>query len=153
VAITDGDTFVGVLRVETHATADVPGWRVTTTTVAEKEPAYKVRLLGINCPEKRDPGGKEATAYTVAWLQNHAHADVYGSMGAPLRFDGDAEDNFGRLLAVVSCAFDGAVLNTDLLNAGHAAVYRALAHVDALLALDRAGHYAAGALLNEMGEP
>jgi hypothetical protein len=45
------------------------------------------------------------------------------------------------------------VLNQELLTSGNAVPYRALAHVDALLALERAGHRHARRLLDEIGAP
>ena len=142
IAVIDGDTF--------HCHYEVEARLLKATAVLRE--TQRVRLLGIDCPEKRRPGGAEATAFTLRWLQDHAHATPGGPEGLCLRLDGDTWDSFGRVLAVVWCAVDGACLNLDLLAAGHATAYRALAHADALVALERTGHYAAGALLAELGE-
>lgn len=145
-AVIDGDTF--------HATLSA---RVRfLETVLRADQSLRVRLLGVDCPEKRDPGGAEATAYTRQWLQAHAHPEVVGAEGAPLWFDGETRDSFGRLLAVVSCGQDGRVLNHDLLTDAHATPYRALAHVAALQTLEGEGHRSAGRLLatiNTNGAP
>lgn len=143
VAVVDGDTLHAYLETS---------MRFLQTTVLASELA-RVRLLGIDCPEKRAPGGPEATAYTLRWVQLHAHLDRLGTQDTPLRFAGDARDSFGRLLSVVSCGLDGATLNHDLLLTGNAVAYRALAHVDALVTLDRAGHRRAARLLDEIGAP
>jgi endonuclease YncB( thermonuclease family) len=140
--VIDGDTF--------HVHYEVQTRLLKSTSVLKED--QRVRLLGIDCPEKRAPGGPEATAYTLAWLHTHLHLRELGPEGLPLLLEGDAWDSFGRVLAVVSCHLDGAVLNLDLLNSGHAAPYRALPHADALVQLDRAGSYPAGALLSEMGD-
>jgi endonuclease YncB( thermonuclease family) len=143
IALIDGDTFHAYLEEE---------MRFLQTTVRAAELA-RVRLLGIDCPEKRDPGGPAATAYARKWVSLHAHLDRFGPQEVTLRFAGDQRDNFGRLLAVVSCGLDGMVLNQELLTSGNAVPYRALAHVDALLALERAGHRHARRLLDAIGAP
>lgn len=116
VGVKDGDTFV----CHYQEVSRVPGFRITTET----DPTVSVRLLGIQCPEKKDPGGKEATAFAVAWFQGHFH-DPDSSESHGLWIDEVGYDHFGRLLAIVSCMADGSNLNTELLRNGHATVYRA----------------------------
>lgn len=134
VGIRDGDTVVCHYQEVTA----VPGFRITTETV----PAIAVRLLGVQCPEKRDPGGREATAYTVAWFQRHLHL-IATSEEHNLWLDEAGYDHFGRLLGVLSCKRDGECLNTELLSNGHATVYRAgpdqAAHAAGVRALAVAG--------------
>lgn len=149
VLITDGDTFRGETRSA--------GRLLDTASVLTR--AVRVRLLGVACPEKREPGGPEATAFSTAWFQEHAHPEL-GLPGAPvypLRFDGETFDSFGRLLAIVTCTEDGSVLNTLLLTSGNATVYRrglhAVAHADALLRLEANGIPEASLLLAVLGTP
>jgi endonuclease YncB( thermonuclease family) len=143
IAVIDGDTFHAYLEAEL---------RFLQTTVRASELAT-VRLLGIDCPEKRDPGGPAATAYTLKWVSLHAHLDRLSTQDTPLRFAGTQRDNFGRLLSVVTCGVDGASLNADLLLTANAVPYRALPHVDALLDLERGGYRSARRLLDEIGAP
>jgi endonuclease YncB( thermonuclease family) len=143
IALVDADTLQGYLE------ASLPF--LGTTLRASQSP--RVRLLGVNAPERRTPGGPAATAFTLNWVRLHAHLDALGSQDTPLRFAGDRRDAFGRLLAVVTCGYCGANLCLDLLSAGHAAPYRALAHADALLDLERAGHSHARRLLDALAAP
>lgn len=143
VAVIDGDTFHAHLETQVQ---------FLQTTVRASELA-RVRLLGVDCPEKRDPAGPAATAYTLKWITLHAHLDSLGTQDTPLRFAGAERDNFGRLLSVVTCGLDAASLNADLLLTGNAAPYRTLRHVDALLDLERAGSRRAKALLDAIGAP
>jgi endonuclease YncB( thermonuclease family) len=122
VAVKDGDTFVAHYVM----VSDIPGFRIT----AETRPSIAVRLLGVACPEKRDPGGKEATAFSVAWFQRHIH-HAATSEDHTFYLDETGYDHFGRLLAIVSCQVDGECLNTELLRNGHATVYRAGPDLDA----------------------
>lgn len=147
--VTDGDTFRG----ETFSASRL----LDTASVLTR--AVRVRLLGVACPEKREPGGPEATAFTTAWFQEHAHPET-GLPGAPvypLCFDGETFDSFGRLLAVVTCTHDGSVLNTLLLTSQNAVPYRrgvhAVAHLDSLLKLEAAGIPEASLLLAVLGTP
>jgi endonuclease YncB( thermonuclease family) len=149
IIIVDGDTFRG----ETFSASRL----LDTASVLTR--AVRVRLLGVACPEKREPGGPEATAFATAWFQEHAHPELElpGTPGYPLRFDGETFDSFGRLLAIVTCTHDGSVLNTLLLTSGNATVYRrglhAVAHADALLRLEAGGVSEASLLLAVLGTP
>lgn len=75
----------------------------------------RVRVLGVDTPERGKPGYREATAYTAAWIH-----------GATLRLIvcSEERDSFGRLLATVMRKSDGANLTTDLLRDGHAVPYK-----------------------------
>jgi endonuclease YncB( thermonuclease family) len=145
IGIRDGDTFVAHYRNISR----VPGFKSTLET----DPSIAVRLLGIQCPEKKDPGGPEATAFAVEWFRRHMHgADGLGDQN--LWLDEAGYDHFTRLLGMVTCREDGSCLNAELLNAGHATVYRgtldAAAHRAGLAALSRQGSLHAQRILKAM---
>ncbi|MGE4193064.1 MAG: thermonuclease family protein [Pseudodesulfovibrio sp.] len=95
--VTDGDSLV----------VEVRGLRLA------------VRLAGVNCPEWNAPGGKEATAYTAAWIERNpavileAAQDCYTATP-------DVWDKYGRLLAFVWRG--DRMLQEDLLASGHGEV-------------------------------
>lgn len=80
----------------------------------------RVRLLGIDTPERGKPGAVEATAFVEAWM-----ADVAGG-GAkwPLIVSTEKGDSFGRWLARVYSYDELRLLNDDLVTMGHAVPYR-----------------------------
>ena len=75
-----------------------------------------VRLLGINAPESRHPGGAESTEYLRALL---ARADAID-----LEFENDIprRDSLGRLLAYVW--FGDSFLNLEMVKGGRAGLYK-----------------------------
>lgn len=80
----------------------------------------RLRLLGVNTPEKRGPtlgAGLLAQGYVEEWLE-----DAEGEW--PLVIVTKKSDAFGRYLARVWRP-DGRCLNDDLLAAGHAVVFMA----------------------------
>jgi endonuclease YncB( thermonuclease family) len=90
----DGDSFVADLRIFMGQTN-----RET------------VRVLGVNTPEMKGPtreAGEAARGFTATWLD-----------GAELRLHVCSRDAFGRVLATVHRARDGANLTTDLLAGGY----------------------------------
>jgi len=93
VKVIDGDTFE----------ADVRVWIGLT----QRE---RVRVLGVDTPERKGAtleAGNAARAFTAEWL---ADTDV--------RLHVCQRDSFGRVLATVTRARDGANLTTDLIAAG-----------------------------------
>ena len=66
----------------------------------------RVRLLGVDTPERGEPGYAEATAFTSQWLKAGS-----ATLTACKR------DSFGRLLATVER--DGHTVAADLIAAGH----------------------------------
>ena len=78
----------------------------------------RVRLIGIDTPETKKPNtpvqcyGPQASAFTTAFLP----------LGAGVRLERDAEarDPYGRLLAYVYRAADGAFVNLELARGGYA---------------------------------
>ena len=91
--VIDGDTVI----VEVDH-----GFRIYSTQT--------VRVLGVNAPELRNPGGREAKAFVEQWT---AVAGVW-----PLTINATATtDKYGRRLAAISKP--GGDLATDLIANGH----------------------------------
>lgn len=71
-----------------------------------------VRLLGINCPEPRQPGGSEAAMFVVDWFA------VQDPSALRIHTHKDRQEKYGRWLGVIrgrqTC------LNDALIEAGHA---------------------------------
>jgi micrococcal nuclease len=73
----------------------------------------RVRVLGINTPEKNQPLYREATEFTREWLAK-----------APTTLEAScSRDSFGRLLGTFYRE-DGAELGQELIGAGLAVPYR-----------------------------
>lgn len=70
-----------------------------------------IRLLGINCPELSQPGGKEARDCVRALCPAAAQVRI--------RTMKNKNDKYGRWLGIVY--LDGLCLNEAILAAGHAA--------------------------------
>ena len=74
-------------------------------------PEERIRVLGVNTPERGQPNAAEATAFTKAWLANGAF-----TVTACKR------DSFGRLLGTVERG--GGSLSRALIEAGLGVPYR-----------------------------
>jgi|Deesub1362B_J571_1020462.scaffolds.fasta_scaffold00525_2 micrococcal nuclease len=100
VATLDNYEYVGtVTRIIDGDTIEVDGIRV--------------RLVGIDTPERGEPGFKEATEFTASLC----------SVGSTAGLDIDdlePKDKYGRTLAVVYC--NGVNVNAELLRQGYAEV-------------------------------
>ncbi|GAA3371172.1 hypothetical protein GCM10020367_20760 [Streptomyces sannanensis] len=74
----------------------------------------RVRLLGLNCPERGTEAGGTAEAFTRDWVER--------AEGAVSVETDERREKYGRLLARV---YSGSMtcLNDDLLTQGHAAPY------------------------------
>jgi micrococcal nuclease len=89
-----------------------------TIDVSVRGHRERVRLIGIDTPETKDPDkpvqcyGPEASHLTAALLP----------VGTPVRIERDAEarDDYGRLLAYVYRGDDGLFINLDLAREGAA---------------------------------
>lgn len=90
-------------------TADL-GWRIYTQ--------QRVRLLGVDAPERHTPEGRAAIAWVADWFLDHAPNQA---VLLQTRKPAD-QDSFGRYLAYV-VAGDGHCLNRDLINANIATPY------------------------------
>ncbi|SHE71047.1 Endonuclease YncB, thermonuclease family [Desulfacinum infernum DSM 9756] len=99
----------------------VPAWAWTgrvvevhdgdTLTVLRGSETVKVRLYGVDCPEKSQEGGPEAMAFVVRMVQ-----------GRDVSVRPVTRDRYGRTVAWVQA--DGGLLNEKLVASGHAWVYR-----------------------------
>lgn len=92
--VLDGDTYV--LRVDL-------GWHVSIQG--------HVRLIGVDCPEQRAPGGQAATEWVTALLAEHAGRIVVRTVAV------DPARSFARYLAHVDLG--GADLAELIIEAGH----------------------------------
>jgi endonuclease YncB( thermonuclease family) len=81
----------------------------TITVLRERQP-QKIRLYGIDCPEKRQPFGNRAKQFTSDM--------VFGKI---VEVNGIDTDRYGRTVALV--AVDERLLNEELIRAGLAWVY------------------------------
>ena len=112
----DGPTTTAA--VETNAVIDhvVDGDTVDVRIAGRTE---RVRLIGINTPETKDPRrpvecyGPEASALTTLLLP--------AGTGVRLERDAEARDDYGRLLAYVQRS-DGLFVNLELVRQGAAVV-------------------------------
>lgn len=77
-----------------------------------------LRLLGVDTPERNEPGWDEARLFAEAWIA------AAGDGPWPLVVQTELADNFGRYLALLWRRTDGACLNDDLLAAGLAVPYQ-----------------------------
>ena len=77
----------------------------------------RIRASGLDAPELHTEAGKRARAWVGEWFARHAPDCV-----VTVRTQKDGADMYGRLLGTISAA-DGAVLNADMLTAGHAVPY------------------------------
>ena len=67
----------------------------------------RLRLLGLNCPERGTPQGIAATEYTQAWFASGKSCQIQTVK--------DRREKYGRYLARV-VSLDGRCLNDDLLK-------------------------------------
>ncbi len=74
--------------------------------------AEQIRLLGVDCPERRQPFGTRAKEYTEEL-----------AFGQDVTVHGDKRDRYGRRLAEVILS-DGRSLNQELIKAGWAWWFR-----------------------------
>lgn len=95
--VVDGDTL--------DVTIDL-GFRVTTQ--------QRIRVLGIDTPERGEPQWAEATEFTKGWCDDRA---------GRMRIVTHKSDSFGRYLGQLYEASTGHVLSGDLLHAGLAKPY------------------------------
>lgn len=92
--------------------------RVVDGDTIEIEGGEKVRLIGVNTPETKDPRkpveyfGQEAYEFTKSLLEGK---DVY------LEYDVEKTDRYGRILAYIYLA-DGTFVNAELVKQGYAQV-------------------------------
>jgi len=83
-----------------------------TIKVMHQGQADRVRLQGVDCPEKRQAFGKRAKQFTASL-----------AMGQGVTVETDGRDRYGRILGTVILP-DGRNLNRELVKAGYAWWYR-----------------------------
>lgn len=79
----------------------------------------RVRLADVDCPESNRPGGKEATTYTIKWLQSNM---VYLDIDNRSQVDNTGGERF--VCVAYMKAPNGSLLNFNkmLVDSGHAYV-------------------------------
>jgi micrococcal nuclease len=130
--------------VAAPATATLPGGvdvvvrKVVDGDTLEVSGGERVRLIGVDTPETKDPNrpvgcfGAEASTFTATLVPP----------GTAVRLVGDVEqrDRYGRLLAYVYRRADGLFVNAELLRRGYAQLLTVppnVAHTDDFVALSR----------------
>lgn len=117
---------------------DVVVRKVVDGDTLEVSGGERVRLIGVDTPETKDPNrpvgcfGQEASRFTATLLPP----------GTPVRLVGDVEqrDRYGRLLAYVYRRADGLFVNAELLRRGYAQLLTIppnVAHTDEFAAISR----------------
>jgi endonuclease YncB( thermonuclease family) len=107
-SVTDGDTLI----VQRHGTSE------------------RIRLRGIDCPEKDQPFGKEATSFTRdATLEHEVGVKEWG------------HDKYNRTLGDIILS-DGRILNQELVRAGMCWWYRKYSDDQTLSILEAEAHAA-----------
>lgn len=95
----DGDTFLADLDL---------GWNNWMKAPAKGTGYGVIRVLGLYCPEMREPGGPEALAFALMLIPP----------GTVVTLESTALDSFGRSLAKVTLP-DGTDFATTMIAAGH----------------------------------
>lgn len=83
----------------------------------------QVRLLGVDTPEPRGEtrmAGLLAHEFVLAWMEEATASGLEW----PLTIATAKSDSFDRWLARVNRAIDGRSLTNDLVDAGHAVIWR-----------------------------
>ena len=117
---------------------DVVVRKVVDGDTLEVTGGERVRLIGVDTPETKDPDrpvgcyGQEASRFTATVVP----------AGTAVRLVGDAEqrDRFGRLLAYVYRRADGLFVNAELLRGGYAQLLTIppnIAHTDEFVTIAR----------------
>ena len=107
-----------VYRCALHRVIDGDTIEVMVDLGFKRYSREKVRIAGIDAPERNTEAGPHATEFTVHWCD-----------GAELLLESHKSDSFGRWLGTIykADAFGGGLrsLATDLLDSGNAIPYRA----------------------------
>ncbi len=83
--------------------------------VAQMTRAERVRLLGVDTPERGRPGWAAAGDFVRQWFATHSTCSLECAT--------TKSDSFGRYLGTIDCPAHTSGLNTELLLAGHAVPY------------------------------
>jgi endonuclease YncB( thermonuclease family) len=104
----DGDTLEA--RLQTIVEIDI-GFRIKQTLAMTT--VQRLRLLGVDTPEKDEPGYGEASAFSRQWLTSRFAAGA-------LRARTEKQDSFGRWLADLYDSRSSESLGAALVRAHHA---------------------------------
>lgn len=110
-------TFLVLLAATTFAASEITGRVVkvsdgdTITALASGNRQAKIRLYGIDCPERKQAFGNRARQFTARMIA-----------GQTVRVEVMDTDRYGRLVGIVYME-NGLDLNSELLEAGLAWVY------------------------------
>jgi micrococcal nuclease len=91
----------------------------------------RVRLIGVDTPERGDCFSRAATAQARR---------LAGGRAVRLRFDAERRDRYGRLLAYVHRASDGVFVNAEMVRHGYArtlTIAPNVRHAGRFMALER----------------
>ncbi|RJP93930.1 MAG: nuclease [Desulfobacteraceae bacterium] len=107
--------FAFIILITTFAHADISGKVVgvadgDTITVLENQTQYKIRIFGVDCPEKSQDFGTQAKQFT---------SDLV--FGKTVQVIPEEADRYGRTVGTVMV--DGKCLNEEIVKAGFAWVY------------------------------
>lgn len=72
----------------------------------------RLRIKGVNCPERFTEEGKKATLFTTSWLAAYSPSDF------TVQTFKDGTDKYGRYVATIKVTEHGHDLTQDLINAG-----------------------------------
>ena len=100
-----------------------------TITIAAEGRKEKVRLIGIDAPELRQEGGREARQYLAKRILNRR-----------VKVEGETRDRYGRLLGTVYLGEEN--INLSLVREGHAWDYKAYSAGPAYTRAERAARAA-----------
>lgn len=112
-----------------------------TITVLHDGQRKKIRLNGIDCPEKSQAFGKQAKIFTA----NHC-------LGQEVTIHDYGHDKYGRTIGDVTLA-DGQSLNADLVRSGHAWWYRHYSKDTSLKSLEADARQSRAGLWSENPQP
>lgn len=136
------------------AGVDVTVERVVDGDTVVVSGGERVRLIGVDTPETKDPRrpvgcfGREASAFTASLVPAGSRVRLVG--------DAEARDRFDRLLAYLYRLPDGLFVNAELVRQGYAqplTIPPNVAHADEFVALARAAREAGLGLWSACGNP
>lgn len=118
ISMTDADTLrVEIVLIDEQRDLGFGIARHMHETVPQK-----LRLYGVQAPERYTTAGKAATAWVLQWLTEHCPDGVFTVNTFKGSYGLDKQEKYGRYLAIIT-APDGQRLNDDLVATGNAVPY------------------------------